>query len=156
MLIDIISYTDEQYAALTAEQIQEIQSAQVKKNRLLRELAKDLRKEREQLIGNGMFHADVFKPIEEALTAECDEEISWLRDALLFYLHYGVKQEGESPYKLDYSLSEGERFAVVRQYYETTYTDGAERFTAFEADENAKTYLGELYKALYDYFYEFV
>ena len=34
MTIDIISYTDEQYAQLSEEQILEVQSAQLKKERL--------------------------------------------------------------------------------------------------------------------------
>ena len=38
MEIDIISYTDGQYAALNDEQIQEIRSAQSKKNALQRNL----------------------------------------------------------------------------------------------------------------------
>lgn len=154
MKIDIISYTEEQYAVLNAEQIQEIQEAQVKKLRLERKLAEDLRAERERLIGRGIFHSDMFEPIERKLTAECEQEISWIREALLFYLHYASKLNGDSPYRLDYSLSEGERFVIVREYYESTYTDGAERFEAFKADQNAKTYLGELYKAMYDYFYD--
>ena len=39
MKIDIISYSDAQYEAFTEEQIQEIKSAQLKKNKLERALA---------------------------------------------------------------------------------------------------------------------
>ena len=38
MKIDIISYTDEQFAQLTEEQLLEVRSAQLKKNRLDRKL----------------------------------------------------------------------------------------------------------------------
>ena len=43
MLIDIISYTDAQYAMLTEEQLLEIKSAQLKKNRLTAKLEENLR-----------------------------------------------------------------------------------------------------------------
>jgi hypothetical protein len=58
-----------------------------------------------------------------------------------------------APYKVDYSLSEGERLLIVKAYYEDTYADEYERFAAFKKDEFAKVYLGELYAPLHDYFY---
>ncbi|MBR5880283.1 MAG: hypothetical protein IKZ16_01235, partial [Clostridia bacterium] len=41
---DIISYNDQQYMRMTDEQLQEVQSAQRKKNRLTAALAEDLQK----------------------------------------------------------------------------------------------------------------
>ena len=57
------------------------------------------------------------------------------------------------PYTVDYSLPIVERTRIVRDYYETTYADAGELFSAFCMDEVAPVYLGDLYKALYDYFY---
>ena len=42
---------------------------------------------------------------------------------------------------------------IVKEYYETTYTDEYERYAAFKKDEFAKVYIGELYAPLHDYFY---
>jgi hypothetical protein len=55
MVIDIISYSDEQFAAMTDEQLLEVQSAQMKKNRLMAALEEDLRKEKYRLIDNGTY-----------------------------------------------------------------------------------------------------
>ena len=55
MEIDIIDYTNAQLAMLTEEQLREVQEAQLKKNRLLRELAEKLKEEKRRLINNGMF-----------------------------------------------------------------------------------------------------
>ena len=57
----------------------------------------------------------------------------------------------EVGYMLDYSLEDEARLLVVKEYYETTYSDGKERFNAFVKDTIAPQYLGELYKPLYDY-----
>ena len=42
MTIDIISYTDEQFAAMTEEQILEVESVQLKKNRLTKKLGEEI------------------------------------------------------------------------------------------------------------------
>ena len=60
MVIDIISYTDTQYAALSEEQILEVQQAQLKKNRLLIKLEEDKRKEKYRLIENGVFLSKIW------------------------------------------------------------------------------------------------
>ena len=83
-----------------------------------------------------------------------------LRDGLLFFLHY-VAEDGKDkgtngqdiPYLVDYSLSEEERMFIVKEYYETTYSDPVQRYTAFKADTFVKVYIGELYLPLHDYFY---
>lgn len=158
MEIDIISYTDEQYALLGEEQLLQVQEAQLKKNELVRALENTLQRERERLIGNGMILSSIWPMLEAKLRAECEEEVACLRDGLLFYLRFSAKPgEGESaPYLVDYSLSDQERVNIVREYYTSAYTDGEARVEAFKADEVAKLYLGELYKPMYDYFLELV
>ena len=158
MTIDIISYTDEQFAQLTAEQLLEVRSAQLKKNRLDRQLEKDKLKEKYRLIENGIFLSPLWEQYCQQLQIEHDEEVEAIRDALLFFLRFSNKPPmedvEESPYEVDYSLPEDERAIIVREYYESAYTNGQERFDAFVADSVAKQYLGEWYATLYDYFLE--
>ncbi|MBR2375927.1 MAG: hypothetical protein IKA88_06535 [Clostridia bacterium] len=155
MEIDIISYTDGQYAALNDEQIQEIRSAQSKKNALQRNLEKAIEKEKYRFTENGTLISKLWTLKVQELTATYEREVEAVRQALLFYLRFSGKPSGEAgatpSYPLDYSLNDEERFTVVKQYYMTTYTNAAERFAAFQEDVYAKSYLGELYAMMYDY-----
>ena len=155
MKIDIISYTDTQYAALTEEQIQEIKAAQLEKNRLESALAEAKLKEKHRLIERGIFLSGIWDAYQAKLQAEHDQKIESLRDSLLFYLRFSTKPDAYGTgYTVDYNLSVEERFAIVRQYYENKYTNASERFEAFEKDKVAVVYLEDLYSALYDYFLE--
>lgn len=156
MEIDIISYTDEQYAALTTEQIQEVKSAQVEKNELDKALEEALEREKLRLSARGLLLSGLWELYSAKLTAEHDEKVNELREALLFYLRFTTQPEDtaaqEAPYVVNYAYTIEERLEIVRKYYETTYTDAAERFAAFKEDEVAPLYLGEEYAALYDYY----
>ena len=153
MEIDIISYTPTQFSALTSEQLLQVQEAQLKKNALLRDLATRLQREKERLIENGMLHSGIWPLLEQKLRTECDEEVAWIRDTLLFYLQYsGAEDFINAPYPVDMSLSDKERVELVKAYYYETYSDPLERLTAYEKDEVAMRYLGEIYSLLYDYF----
>ncbi len=153
MEIDIISYTPSQFSVLTDEQLLQIKEAQMKKNELLRRLDTRLQKEKERLVENGMVHSGIWTKVEEKLRTECDEEVAWVREALLFYLRYsGANDVSEAPYRVDYALPLSERMEIVKTYYEETYTDAETRLNAYENDEVAMRYLGELYTPLYDYF----
>ena len=154
MTIDIIAYTDAQFAALTEEQILEVESAQLKKNRLTAQLEEDKRREKYRLLEAGVFRSAVWERLCAELQAAYDQEVENLRDGLLFYLRFTARPGGEAPYPLDYALTYEERLAGVREYYEKTYTDAGERFAAFAADETAKGYLGELYAPLYELYAE--
>ena len=159
MVIDIISYTDEQFAALTEEQLLKVQQAQLKKNRLKAALIEDLDREQFRLIDNGIFISSIWELAKWKLNRAYQQEVDNVRDALLFYLRFGGKSENReeeeyAPYTVDYSLSDTERFNIVKDYYQTAYTDGTERFEAFKEDKVAARYLGELYAPLYDYFLE--
>lgn len=158
MTIDIISYTDEQFALLTAEQLLEVKSAQLKKNRLDRQLEEDKLKEKYRLGERGILISEIWEQYCAKLQAEHDEEVAAIREALLFFLRFSNKPPEEeietAPYLVDYSLPEEERAVIVKDYYENTYADGQERFDAFLADEIAKQYLGSWYSIMYDYFLE--
>ena len=157
MTIDIINYTDAQLAALSAEKVLEIRETQLKKNRLEMELHERLLKEKQDLINRGTYPSDLWDKIVAKWTSEYEREVEILRESLVFFLHYVADDapvvNPSAPYLVDYSLSEADRMHVVKEYYETTYTDARERFIAFKKDDFVKAYIGELYAPLYDYFY---
>jgi hypothetical protein len=158
MEIDIITYTDKQYAALTEEQILQVKEAQLDKNRLTAKLQENLQKEKERLVENGTLLSDMWPLIQTKLRAEYEQEVEAVRDALLFYLRFSTKVEEteatDAPYEVDYSLEYPDRYYAVRDYYMNTYTNASERFNTFKADEVAPQYLGEYYRTLYDYLLE--
>ena len=156
MIIDVISYTDEQFASLSVEQLEQVREAQMKKNKLTAKLEKEKAEEKFRLVEQGIFLSSIWRLYCEKLQAEYDLEVEHIRESLLFYLRFSTKDEEQdktAPYSVNYALTVEERFAIVRQYYETTYQDAKARYNAFLADPIAKTYLGELYAPLHDYFY---
>ena len=156
MVIDIISYTPAQYAEMTTEQIVEVREAQEKKNRLEKQLAKDLFNAEKEHIERGTYHSTVYQKRVENLQAGHDLAVENLREALVFYLQYGSRPtQSANIYPIDFSLSYSEREAMVREYYFEHYADPVERFEAYKADRVALQYLGERYAPLYDYLYDF-
>ncbi len=162
MEIDIIDYTPEQYAVLSTRELEEIRSAQRKKNALLKGLEKNLLVEKQKLMDGGAFLSNIWEKRENQLRAACQAEIEIVRESLLFFLHYSGNEYdydagGTRPsvaYPVDYSLSQTERMASVRDYYLGAYADPAARFNAYAEDAFAKSYLGEGYAALWHYFQE--
>ena len=160
MEIDVIDYNERQLAALSAGQIQQVITAQKKKRALEAAMQKKLSEKRVELIENGMLHSDLWEKAKERIADEYNEDLKELREGLLLYLHYSVKPTDaemvSAPYRLDYSLSETERYLQVKEYYDTAYTDDWARFEAFQNDQYAVIYLGEMYYTLYEvYRYEY-
>ena len=155
MVIDIIDYQDAQYIQLGEYKLEQVRQAQLEKNKLLSQLEKDKRREKYKLLKNGTYRSGIYASVCAELERQCEEKIKALRDGLLFYLRYSVREdlEGlEPPYELDYSLSDIERTEYVMSYYESSYSDPKERFEAFKADQFASGYLGEMYYSVFDYF----
>ncbi len=169
MVIDIVAYTDEQFASMQSAKLQKICNAQLKKNALLRKLQEDILAAKQRLTDNGVFASTLLEAKEAELTEACQAKIQEVREALLFSLRYAGSTGGEdsggsgdssgtgdtsneAPYPVDYALSEEDRMIAVRSYYETAYSDPTERFNAFAADTFARNYLGEMYAPLYHYF----
>lgn len=156
MVIDIISYEDEQFAQLTEEQLLEVRSVQQKVNELRLKKVEIAEEAKFRLLKRGVVRSSMMEyGVAEELAA-IDGEIDNLREGLLFYLRFStpsVPSTDETGYLVDTSLSYEERYHIVFEYYQTTYTDAAERFKAFKADTVARSYLGELYKVMYDEFY---
>jgi hypothetical protein len=159
MVIDIISYTEAQFAELTDEQLIEVKSAQLKKNALDRKLQDEIEKEKHRLVDNGIFNSEIWNLFVQKRQEQRDADVEFIRASLLFYLQYSYKVEESGsapPYKLDYRLSEEERYIVVRDFYMEHYDDPEERLNAFKSDKVAKSYLGEWYGTAYNYISYFV
>lgn len=153
MEIDIITFTDEQYATLTETQLQEVYKAQEKKDKLTWKLEEEKREEKHRLLKNGTFVSGIWEAYCTRLQEQYDKEVTFVREALLFYLRFSMKANGDAPYEVNYALTETERTRIVKEYYENTYTDANQRFEAFKKDTVAVKYLGEMYAPLWDYFY---
>lgn len=155
MNIDIISYSEEQYAAMTQEQLKEVRQAQEEKDELKLKMEESLQRERDALVKKGIFNSNLYELIRKKAQKEFEDKVEFIREGLVFFLRYSADPDGtgiDAPYEVNYAQSYEARFNVVRSYYETEYTDGKERFDAFKMDRFALKYLGELYLPLYDYF----
>ena len=155
MTIDIISYTDEQYALLTLEQLKEVRSAQTKKDKLKIELDAALQTAKNSLVKKGIYNSGLYVLIEKKLQAEYTQQVELIRDGLQFYLKYSMQPDGsawDAPYPINFALSYEARFNVVRNYYDTTYENASIRFETFQQDVFAPRYLGELYESLYAHY----
>lgn len=157
MTIDIIQYTPEQFAELSSEEIMEVKRVQLSKNRLARNLEEKKRAAKYKLVAAGTYRSNIWQEICRELETAYEQEVENLRDGLLFYLQYGNQpyDQGIAPYRVDYSLSVVERAIIVREYYDSTYEDGQRRYEAFIADRVARSYVGEMYSGLRDYFYAY-
>ena len=63
MTIDIITYTEEQFARLNGEQLNEVRKAQVAKNRLFERLQKEKADEKYKLVKAGIFRSGIWDAI---------------------------------------------------------------------------------------------
>ena len=156
MVIDVISYSDEQFAALKEEQILEIKNVQLQVNELRAKIEKLKEDAKFKLVKGGVARSAAFEKRAETEVALLEQEIDHLREGLLFYLRFSARADVDStpenvaPYVVDYSLPITERYIIVRDYYYATYSDPQERLDAFNDDEVALVYLGELHSTLYD------
>lgn len=155
MEIDIVSYTDEQLASLEMKQMVMVRKAQIQKNRLKAKHTQSLRKYKSKLIKNGMYNSDLFNLFETEESVAYFNEVEAIREKLIYDLQASGALFGggtTGPYEVNYNLPVEERMLLVKTYYETTYSNPAERLVAFEEDEIAPEYLAELYAPLHDYF----
>lgn len=162
MEIDIIDYTNAQFAQLTDEQILKVEEAQLKKNRLLAGLEEELQREKFRLSKNGTLFSTIWTKLKEKLNAEYEQEVENVRDLLLFYLRFTALFTDEeienAPYEINYSFTLAERVEAVKNYYLTAYSSSQaeQRAADYKEDVIAQKYLGETYKALYDYFLDLI
>lgn len=155
MIIDIMEYSEEQLAKMTHLQRMRVFEAQERKNRLYKQFLKQLRRERDNLIENGIFYSEIFNKIKQKMESEFNESVDAIRERLMHLIakdaHAG--DANGVPYTVDYTLSYEDRYIVVRDYYLNTYTDAIARYNIFLTDVFAATYVGDMYGILYDYMY---
>lgn len=155
MNIDIISYTEEQFANLTETQLQEIRLVQEEKDELTAKLEKAKEREYFRILKNGTARSQLYEKACERLQEEYEAEVERLRNGLIFYLQYSCRGNDTSadsaPYTVNYALPYTQRYVIVRDYYMSAYTNASERFEAFRTDTIARNYLGEYYATLSDY-----
>ena len=152
MTIDVINYTDEQFAKLNSEQLLEVRKVQTAKNRLLRRLEEEKLAEKYRLVKAGVFRSGIWENLCARLQDAYDAEVEMLREGLLFYLQYSGQHQSGVGYTVDYSLPVVDRALLVKEYYIRTYDDVNERFEAFKNDPIAPSYLCEAYSSLYQWF----
>ena len=155
MKIDIISYTDEQFAALTETQLQEIRQVQAEKDKLSAKLEKAKEEEYFRVLENGTARSLIYEQSCAKLDEEYAVEVERLRNGLIFYLQYSSRGNDTSadsaPYIVNYALSYEQRYVIVRDYYMSAYNNPTQRFEAFRMDPIAGGYLGEYYATLSSY-----
>lgn len=160
MKIDIISYTDEQFAGLTEAQLQEIRLVQAEKDELSARLEKAKEKEYFRILKNSTMRSLLYEQACARLDAEYEAEGERLRNGLIFYLQYTCRgndtSADDAPYMVNYALSYEERYVIVREYYMSAYDDASQRFEAFRLDVIARNYLGEYYATLSDYLRSYI
>ena len=155
MTIDIIDYTQGQLENMSEARLARVKKAQLRKNRLQRDLAKNLQKEKDRLIENGTFESALYALTEEKLRNACEEEIEVVKSELIAYLASSKDAEGgtgEAPYLVDYSLCYDDRIDIVKDYYLSAYPNALDRAYALRNDQIAIEYLGSYYAPLYEYF----
>ena len=79
MTIDIITLTAKQYAALSAEQLDKVRAAQLKKDGYKAALEEEKRKKKYALVRAGIFRSCVYEKLCAALTAEYEEKTAAVR-----------------------------------------------------------------------------
>ena len=153
MEIDIIDFTSEQFSNLSNDQLSDVKTAQLKKNRLERELAREKRALKAKMLKNRTIRSDQYSLLMQELVNRYEMEIESVRDGLLFYLRYTVKPSVAAPYLVDYTLDMEKRLEIVWGYYKNAYSNAIKRYNAFIEDKAAPAYLGEFYAALKDNLY---
>ena len=154
MKFDIIPITDTGVSMLNQTQLELLRTAQKKKNELVHKAQSELDEFSEKLLANGTHCSSLYGQKKDAL----DAEVNYLCEVIAEQLNYDLQKyatpEGQDPddvgYRVDYSLSYAERYAIVRDYY-LSISDMQERLRRWQNDKVAPDYLGSYYQTLYDY-----
>lgn len=160
MQIDIIDLTQIEFKDLSKDQFSLVVEAQIKKNGILRELAAEKRKLYFRCLERNTVRSNVRIYEGERLDAAAEKEIGELRDKLvqdIYCIAEGAESEGSTenfsyPDNPNYGLPMSQRYLVVRTYYLNKESDAAARLQMYAMDTVAKTYLGDYYETLYEYF----
>lgn len=174
MNIDIIVFTEAQYATLNYEQRKILYAAQEKKNAMQKQLETDRENAKLQLIANGTARSNMLSLLYLELEDEYDRAVSDLRTVTLDAIVSAIDPSDSSgddtegtgssvetsevvydPSNPDYSLSYADRFRLVKEYY-MKIEDPERRYAAFLEDPAAEDYLGEYYSTMKYYLESFL
>ena len=157
MQIDVIDLTNPCYSALSPVQLAAVRAAQVKKNKAVAATEEKKQKFINKLVSNHFSHSLVYSLQQSLFDEELERDVDMIREELLYTLAYKTTgKEGNEfgPYSYpenpDYSLTESQRFILVRQYYMDLTTDPRARLEAYAGDSLARGYLGRFYDTLYE------
>lgn len=150
MQFDVIEITDDDLAAMTAQQYLILVNAQLKKDELTKQLAEDKKSVLLVLLANGMARSSTYSD----LCAELDAAYAADIEVLVEKLQYNLANTSlpvslmDVGYDLNFALSEEARMEEVQAYY-LAIEDPSERMRRYAEDETAKEYLGDYYDVLY-------
>lgn len=167
MYIDVLIFTDDQWAALDYDQRQVVYAAQKEKNERLKKFNVDWNNAYLSLIANGMARSSFAEEKKQALLDEYEKDVRIIADSAYDKIANiaGGSTAGSSgtiiydsnsvvppdsvydPASPDLSLSYADRFYVVREYY-MKISSPTERLRLFFADTTVKGYLGEYYRTM--------
>lgn len=155
MTFDIIEITEEELKNYSAVQMQLLRTAQKNKNKLRRNLEKEMEMFEQIVLTDDVYNSSLVAQKRAALEAEFDYEVEILVEQLLYSLELNSPTAGDDEnyedvgYIVDYSLSYAERYNIVKNYY-LSIEDPSERMALYAADEVAKKYLSSYYVPLYN------
>ncbi len=157
MTIDIIDLSSPEYADLSAVQLSMVRVAQAKKDKITKQLARDIEAYSQQFSINHIIRSTALTQQNDLLQKTADEEVETIRDDLVHQLAYealGSEGNANGPYRYpenpNYTLTYSQRFLIVREYYMNATGDASARLEAYRMDSLARQYLGEFYETLYD------
>lgn len=157
MVIDIVDMSDEAYQNLSPVQLAMVRAAQAKKNDIEAERDNEKQEMFLLLLAQGVARSSMLQSRYEEIDKAAEEKVSVVREDLNHQLAYeSIGSEGNEngPYRYpenpNYSLSNSQRFLVVRQYYMGVTTNAEARLQAYAMDTLARSYLGEFYQTLYE------
>lgn len=157
MVIDIIDLDNESYQNLTSVQLAMVNVAQTQKNEILAKAEEKKNAQFKKFLTNHIARSSIRVDYNAQIDADAQRRIAVVREDLLYRLAYeGTHSDGNEfgPYSYpenpNYSLSEAQRFLVVRDYYMHVTTNSQARLKAYGMDNLAIAYLGEYYQTLYD------
>lgn len=161
MTFDIITYTEEELAALSTVQMQLLRTAQKKKNELEHVMEAELAVFKQMICANGMQYSTLYNHKRAELEKEFQYQVEILREQLIYNLElnepltdseeWGGK---DAPYLVDYKLSYVERYAIVKAYY-LSIEDTSQRMNLYLSDNVARHYLGSYYTTLMNVLYTY-
>lgn len=158
MKFDIIDITQSEINDMSEEKGRLFRAAQKKKDELYHKLQQDLAEAKRKVYANNTYDGPLLSHLETELKTEYEYRVAIVREQLeydLKMLEIRNKTDSngnvvEAPYKVDYSLSYIDRYAIVKAYY-MSIEDPLARFEKFRYDKVALDYLASYYNTLFHY-----